>query len=205
MISFIKGEVVVLGSGFVVIENNGMGYHINVSMATLGKLPKDKEVKIYTHMQVREDDISLYGFAHNDELNMFKMLTSVSGIGPKGALAMLDSYTPSDIMLNIISEDAKALSKAKGVGLKTAGRIILELKDKMKTESVGNGTLELGSFGTDFVDSNTMNKGDVIDAIDALIALGYEKSVAVKVVNKVSCEGDSAQDIIKKSLKAIIS
>ncbi len=199
MISFIKGKIEITGKDYIVIENNGIGYNIKTSLATIGRLQRDKEVKVYTHMQVREDDISLYGFAYLEEISIFTMLTSVSGIGPKGALAILDMFTPQDIMLFIMSDDSKSLSKAKGVGPKTAQRIILELKDKMKSNSIVNSessiemTSSVGNIGS----------GDVIDAIDALIALGYEKTDAVKAVNSVYTEELTIQDIIKKALKAL--
>ncbi len=199
MISFIKGKIEIVGKDYIVIENNGIGYNIKTSLATISRLTRDKEVKVYTHMQVREDDISLYGFAYLEEINIFTMLTSVSGIGPKGALAILDMFTPQDVMLYIISDDSKSLSKAKGVGPKTAQRIILELKDKMKTNSIVNteSSLEVA------VNVSNIGASDVIDAIDALIALGYEKSDAVKAVNSVATDDCSVQDIIKKALKAL--
>lgn len=201
MISFIKGTIEILSKDFFVIENNGIGYNIKATIGTISRLEKGKETKIYTHMQVREDDISLYGFLHMDELNMFIMLTSVSGIGPKGALAILDMLTPSDIILYIIAEDSKALSKAKGVGQKTAQRMILELKDKMKAESITNTDSDI----TTYVPSTASTSLEIIDSIDALIVLGYEKSEAVKVVNSVYVEGMSVQDIIKKALKSLSS
>ncbi len=199
MISFIKGKIEITGKDYVVIENNGIGYNIKTSLATIGRLPRDKEVKVYTHMQVREDDISLYGFAYLEEISIFTMLTSVSGIGPKAALAILDMFTPQDVMLFIMSDDSKSLSKAKGVGPKTAQRIILELKDKMKSNSIGNtdNSMEMAST------VGNIGSGDVIDAIDALIALGYEKSDAVKAVNSIYTEELTIQDIIKKALKAL--
>ncbi len=201
MISFIKGNIEVLGTDFFVIENGGIGYNIKATLGTISRLTKGSETKIYTHMQVREDDISLYGFLYTDELNMFNMLTSVSGIGPKGALAILDMLTPSDIMLYIVSEDSKALSKAKGVGLKTAQRIILELKDKMKSSSIVNSESDLSTY----VYPTSSSSLEIIDSIDALIALGYEKAEAVKAVNAVYTDGLSIQDTIKKALKNLSS
>ncbi len=201
MISFIKGTVEILGTDFFVIENGGIGYNVKATLGTISRLTKGSETKIFTHMQVREDDISLYGFLYIDELNMFNMLTSVSGIGPKGALAILDMLSPSDIMLYIVSEDSKALSKAKGVGLKTAQRIILELKDKMKTSSIANTESDLSTY----VSPTSSSSLEVIDSIDALIALGYEKAEAVKAVNTVYTEGLSIQDTIKKALKSLSS
>ncbi len=199
MISFIKGKIEIVGKDYIVIENNGVGYNIKTSLATISRLPRDKETKVFTHMQVREDDISLYGFAYLEEINIFTMLISVSGIGPKAALAILDMFSPQDIMLYIISDDSKTLSKAKGVGPKTAQRIILELKDKMKSNSIVNteSSVEIATS------VNSIGSGDVIDAIDALIALGYEKSDAVKAVNSVASEDLVVQDIIKKALKAL--
>lgn len=134
MISYIKGTLVHRGNGVVVVEASGLGYEIFVSAATLSVLPEVGEtVKIHTHMNVKEDGISLYGFSTAEELELFHRLISVTGVGPKGALGFLSQLKPQEIILAILSDDVKTLSKAPGVGRKTAQRVILELKDKFQT------------------------------------------------------------------------
>ncbi len=200
MISFIKGIVEIVGDDFVILDNNGIGYKVKISLNTLSKLPKTgSEVKIFTHMQVREDDISLYGFMSMDEISMFNLLTSVSGIGAKGALAILNILTPTDLMLCIIAEDVNSICKAPGVGKKTASRLILELKDKIKSKSDAYETLKIENMPS----SNKVNN-DKQDAIDALIALGYDKNESFKVVLEVALEEMTVEEIIKASLKKFV-
>ncbi len=202
MISFIKGKVEIVGDDFVILDNNGIGYKVKVSINTLAKLPKTGEdVKIFTHMQVREDDISLYGFTSMDEISMFNLLTSVSGIGAKGALAILNILSPTDLMLSIVAEDVTSICKAPGVGKKTASRLILELKDKIKSKSDSFETLKLG---IDSVAKNSSVNTDKQDAIDALIALGYDKNESFKVVLEVALEEMTVEEIIKASLKKFV-
>ncbi len=200
MISFIKGKIEIVGEDFVIIDNNGIGYKIKVSINTLTKLPKTgSDVKIFTHMQVREDDISLYGFMSMDEISMFNLLTSVSGIGAKGALAILNILNPTELMLSIVAEDVTSICKAPGVGKKTASRLILELKDKIKSKSDSYETLNL-----DGVSKNNSVNTDKQDAIDALIALGYDKNESFKVVLEVALEEMTVEEIIKASLKKFV-
>ncbi len=200
MISFIKGIVEIIGDDFVIIDNGGIGYKVKISVNTLSKLPKtSEEVKIYTHMQVREDDISLYGFMSMEEISMFNLLTSVSGIGAKGALGILSILSPTDIMLSIIAEDVTSICKAPGVGKKIASRLILELKDKIKSKSDTYESLKL-----DEVTKGNKVSTDKQDAIDALIALGYDKSEAFKVVLEVALEEMKVEEIIKASLKKLV-
>ncbi len=200
MISFIKGIVEIIGDDFVIIDNGGIGYKVKVSLNTLSKLPKkDSEVKIFTHMQVREDDISLYGFMSMEEISMFNLLTSVSGIGAKGALGILNILSPTELMLCIVAEDVTSICKAPGVGKKTASRLILELKDKIKSKSDNYETLKL-----DDVSNNPQVNTDKQDAISALIALGYDKNESFKVVLEVALEEMTVEEIIKASLKKFV-
>ena len=136
LISYIKGIITYKTNTFVVVECNGIGYKIFVSSATLSQLNETETVMIYTFMNVKEDDISLFGFLTQQEQTIFHQLLSVSGIGPKGALAFLSEMTPEDIIIAILSEDIKTLSKTPGIGKKTAQRLILELKDKVKPQEV---------------------------------------------------------------------
>ena len=195
MVSFVSGTLDSVEVGSVVIDNNGIGYR--VSLAENAKLPSvGDKIKLFTYMNVKEDGISLFGFNSMEELKVFNMLISVSGIGPKGALAILGVLSPSEIMLAIITEDAKALSSAKGVGIKIAKRLILELKDKIKTiDAVPKGEeIQRAEIGTDDYKQ---------DAIDALLVLGFTPKDVTKTVLEVSKESSDLEEIIKSSLKKL--
>ncbi|MFV0502738.1 MAG: Holliday junction branch migration protein RuvA [Lachnospirales bacterium] len=191
MINFIKGKIYSIGTDYIIIENNNMGFKVGMSSKHINMININEEKQIFTHMNVREDDTSLFGFLTFEELNMFKLLISVSGIGPKVALGMLDRFTPDKIMIGIVGDDFNLLSEAKGVGKKTAQRIILDLKDKIK----GNKVEESGTL--DFLDNSQ-------DAIDALIALGYSKKDSEHVIEKVVKKDMSIEDIIKLALKEFL-
>ena len=197
MISYIKGTVEQMTDSSVVIECGGIGYQILVSVATLAKLSGKAHVKVYTYMQVREDGITLYGFLDHEEIQMFHRLITVNGLGPKIAMGMLGAVTPSQIMLAIVTDDVNALSKAPGIGKKTAQRIILDLKDKIKTEDA------VAGMAVSPQESLRVSSGEKQDAIDALIALGYGRSDAVKAVMEVAVEGLSAEQIIKNALRKL--
>ena len=200
MIAYIKGTLERRAESYIIIETGGIGYQIFVSPATLAKLPQTGEmVKVFTYFSVKEDGVSLYGFASAEEQEMFHKLLPVSGVGPKGALGFLSQLTPQEIILAIISEDVKTLSKAPGVGRKTAQRVILELKDKFKTEEA----LSMGQEVQGIVETSV--GGDAkFEAIDAMTALGYSRSEAAKAVNAVAAEGMSTEDILKAALKKMI-
>ena len=139
MIAYIKGTLEIKTKGYVVIEVNGIGYKIFMAENAIEKLGIiGEKVQVHTYMRVREDDISLYGFLTNEELRMFELLLGVGGIGAKGALAILSNITPSKFALAVISNDIAILKKIPGIGPKTAQRVILELKDKLKKEQVGS-------------------------------------------------------------------
>ncbi|MGM9917164.1 Holliday junction branch migration protein RuvA [Anaerotignum sp.] len=200
MIAYIKGTLERRAESYIIIETGGIGYQVFVSPATLAKLPQTGEmVKMFTYFSVKEDGVSLYGFASAEEQEMFHKLLTVSGVGPKGALGFLSQLTPQEIILAIISEDVKTLSKAPGVGRKTAQRVILELKDKFKTEEA----LSMGEEVQGIVETSV--GGDAkFEAIDAMTALGYSRSEAAKAVNAVAAEGMSTEDILKAALKKMI-
>lgn len=200
MIAYINGTLERRAESYIIIETGGIGYQIFVSPATLAKLPQTGErAKVFTYFSVKEDGVSLYGFASAEEQEMFHKLLTVSGVGPKGALGFLSQLTPQEIILAIISEDVKTLSKAPGVGRKTAQRVILELKDKFKTEDA----LSLGEEVQGIVETSV--GGDAkFEAIDAMTALGYSRSEAARAVNAVAAEGMSTEDILKAALKKMI-
>lgn len=194
MIAFIKGEIDSVSDTGVIIDHNGMGFDIRVPGSVITNLPPQGEhVKLYTYMYVREDILQLYGFLTKDELAMFQLLITVNGIGPKAGLAILSVMSADDVRYAILSEDAKSIAKAQGVGPKAANKIILELKDKCKLEDViRTPSIETGFEGVE----NNQN-----DAIQALVALGYNATQALQAVRKVQATEDmSVEDILKQSL-----
>ena len=156
-------------------------------------------MKIHTHMNVKEDGISLYGFSTAEELELFHRLISVTGVGPKGALGFLSQLKPQEIILAILSDDVKTESKAPGVGRKTAQRVILELKDKFQTADAIAMEMEADDL------MPTGSNGAKFEAMDALAALGYSRSEAAKAVNGVAAEGMTTEDILKAALKKMVT
>ena len=196
MYSYIKGTVEEIYLDRIVLENNGIGYEINVSSFTAQSVQKGKDAKIFTKLIVREDDMSLCGFASRKELEMFKLLTSVSKIGPKVGLGILSCATPPQLSAYILSEDIAKLSKCPGVGKKTAERIILELKDKVDKESA---EFEATLF-------NQAPTGLELDeAVEALLALGYSNVEAKEAVQKFIKDGLKTEDLIKKALTYLMT
>jgi Holliday junction DNA helicase RuvA len=192
MIHFIKGTLAGTFENGIVIENGGIGFEVNIpSSSAVYMMPEGAEVTVYTAMTVREDDISLYGFDDRESLKMFRMLTGVSGIGSKGALSVLSSLTVTEIKKAVVFEDAALLSKAQGIGKKTAQRIVLELRDKIDAESIAErlDTPKLSSSAS--------------EAAEALISLGYSKTEAAEAVAQSGLEDASAEDYIKAALKIL--
>lgn len=196
MIYSITGNVLHIGSDMAVIECSGIGYYINTTVTTLSQISTQAgKVTLYTHLAVREDDISLYGFATYDELNAFKLLTSVSGVGPKAGLAILSVLTPQSFALAVAAGDSKAFTKAKGVGSKVAQRITLELKDKVSHET------ELLGDNAD-ADLSTDGFPNAEQAVLALTTLGYSQSEAASAVAKLN-RSLSVEELIKGGLKVL--
>lgn len=195
MFSYIKGILVAKSIGYVIIDVGGVGFKIFMSETSIKKLGETgEEVKVFTHMQVREDDISLYGFTTNEELRMFELLISVSGVGAKSAIAMLSNISPSSFALAVISNDIKSLTKIPGIGSKTAQRIVLELKDKLKTEeSISNNSNE--EIIVAIQDDNKTS-----EAVQALKVLGYTSVEIEKVLSSLDTNNMSVEDIIRKAL-----
>lgn len=194
MFAYIKGTLEIKGNDYVVIDVNGVGYRIFAPFTTIERLGEiGSMVKVHTHYHVREDNISLYGFYSLEELRMFELLISVSGVGAKSANTILANVSPSKFALAVITNDVKELTKLPGIGAKSAQRIILELKDKLKTEeSITNSDLEI----------NTVVKNDssASEAVAALQVLGYPAKEAAKAVSSVDCTNMNVEDIIKKAL-----
>ena len=199
VISYVKGFLAEKFEDSVVVETGGIGYRVFVPTSVLETLPKTGDtVKIYTYFSVREDAMSLYGFLSRQDLDMFRQLIGVNGVGPKSALGILSALSPDTLRLAVISGDAKAISKAPGVGSKTAQRIILDLKDKVKAEDILDGVTEPVSGHAEVSGIGEIGK----EAIEALTALGYSVSEASGVVKKVKItENMTAEDVLKAALK----
>lgn len=200
MYSYIKGELSeIVAENHIVVENGRIGYNIYIPGQVLSLLPGvGEEVKIYTYLCVREDAFILYGFLTRDDLNVFKLLIGVSGIGPKGALAILSVMSTDDLRFAVLSDDAKAIAKAPGVGNKTAQRLIIELKDKLSLEDAFEQKL---SHTQEAVSGNGL-KGIRNEAVEALVSLGYSSTEALKVLRDIEITEDSSvEDILKLALK----
>lgn len=194
MFAYIKGRLELKTAEYVVIDVGGIGYKIFMSQTSIEKLSEtEKEVKVYTYLKVREDDVSIYGFNTNEELRMFELLLSVSGIGAKSAIAILSSITPSKFALAVISDDVITLKKLPGVGQKSAQRIILELKDKLKTQEAVQEDTQL---------IETIKENDVItEVIAALQVLGYSRYEINKILPKLTQEKANLEEMIKLGLR----
>lgn len=202
MISFLRGTVFDTTEDSVILDVHGVGYTVNMAMNDLVKLSiLQGEVTVHTYFAISENGIALYGFLSKESMAMFKLLISVSGVGPKSALSMLNSYTPDDIIYAIMSEDQKLLSKANGIGPKAAGRIIVDLKDKV---SVGmfndNG---LASTGKNNVTAPVNENAVAIqEATEALTSLGFSPSEAIRSVQSVEApSGATGEELLKLALK----
>lgn len=200
MYSYIKGKLTDQEEDLIVVEAGGIGYNIYTTAQTFNYLPSiGEEVKMYTYLHIREDAMLLYGFLTKDDLRVFKLLIGVSGIGPKGALAILSVMTTDDLRFAVLGEDVKAISKAPGIGAKTAQRLILELKDKIKLEDAFEQKLE----HTLAKEENQGHaKGAKNEAVQALVALGYSSSEALKAIEGIEITEDTdVEDILKAALK----
>lgn len=196
MIASLRGKLIYTDNTVAVVECGGVGYKCFVTKNTLYNLPqKNEEVFLHTYMVVREDAMDLYGFESVEELDAFKLITSVNGVGAKIGLALLSEFTASQLTLYIASNDSKALTAASGVGIKLAQRIVLELKDKVGGISTGE-TLEIKAVGNATINSNTK------EAVAALVALGYSQSEASLAVGKLDISL-STEELIKQALKTL--
>lgn len=202
MIHFVKGILETITESTVIVENSsGIGFEIMVPLSVISNLPQPGNmVKIYTYTYVREDALQLYGFLTRDELAMFKLLITVNGIGPKGALGILSVMDVDALRFAVLADDVKSISKAPGIGTKTAGKLILELKDKMDFEEAVENVLDQGQA---VAASGASDHGIAAnEAIQALVALGYTSTEAVKAVKKIEITAEmTVEDILKAGLK----
>lgn len=197
MIGYIKGTIEDISTDSIVLDHNGIGYLIYTSQMVIGRLVQTKEcVKVYTYMHVREDEITLYGFLDKEELNTFKLLLTINGIGPKAALSILSSLSVSDLTYAVMTGDAKAITRANGIGQKGANRIIMELKDKLKIDDV---------LESEHITTLDVKGGDSIsDTVLALVSLGYTETEAMKAIKQVDGAKDMGTDeLLKLALKRI--
>ena len=200
MISYIKGILEDMSPGMVVVDNHGIGYQMMVPMRGESFPKVGQEIKIYTHMHVREDDVSLFGFLSKEEKEAFELLIGVNGIGPKVGLSVLSTLSVYELKMAVISEDVKTISKTPGLGPKGAKKLILELKDKLSFEE-----LEEDGVGAEIFDTSADSSDSVMITIEGLVSLGYSKSEAAIAVNKVEDAKDlTPEELLKKALKNIM-
>ena len=205
MISDIRGELCDIEEQKAIVDVNGVGYGIYMPQQALSLLPPmGQQVKIHTYLNIREDAMQLFGFLTKEDLNVFRLLIGVNGIGPKAGLNILSCLSPDELRFAVLSGDAKAISATPGIGKKTAEKLILELKDKLNIEDMlehaahGGDSEDLAS-GTDTA-SNTMQA----EAVQALTALGYGSAESLRAVKKSSPECSSVEDILKEALKFLL-
>ena len=205
MFYYISGKLAYLDPTFAVIDAGGVGYKLTISQTTFSQLSKSTDeatdlTKLYTYMSVREDGVELYGFSSVEELDAYKLLITVSGVGPKAATAILSQLTPQRLTVAILNDDKKSISQANGIGPKTAARIILELKDKLAKVSFADSNISIEA--EDFVASSGSN--NLSDALDALIALGYSRNEANSVLKTIDTKNSELDDIIRLALKKMM-
>lgn len=194
MFAYIKGSLEMKSNGYIVIDINGLGYKIFMSQNNIDSIGELHDIiKVFTYVKVREDDISIFGFKTQEELKMFELLISVSGVGAKSALVMLSCIEPSDFAIAVISNDVKVLTKVPGIGNKSAQRIILELKDKLKEEQLEEKLKDSSKKLKD-------NSENINEAISGLMVLGYSKKDIEKAFEHLDIDNLSIEDLIKKGL-----
>ena len=208
MFYYINGKLAHLDPTFAVLDVGGVGYKLTISGSTHSAMPphlsvsEAPTVKLYTYLAVREDDIELFGFASEEELSSFKMLISVSGVGPKAALSILTQMTPQKLAIAICTDDKKAIAKANGIGPKTAARIILELKDKLQKEAIAEA--DLSSPADDELVAAIGGSSKKRDAEDALAVLGYSRSEASAALRSIDIDNLELDEIIRLALKKLM-
>ena len=202
MLSYIIGEVAEISADTVVVENNGIGFNIKTSAMTIDSLPPVGDmVRIYTYLHVREDAMQIFGFLSKDELEVFKLLLNVNGIGPKGALGILSAISTDDLRFAVLSDDVNLIKSCPGVGAKTAQKLIIELKDKLRLEDAFEMAVNNNNK------KNTVQDNTVIvmnEAVEALVSLGYSSKDAIAAVKKVeNIQNKNSEQILKEALKVL--
>lgn len=199
MFAYIKGTVEEKNNDSIIVEAGGIGYRIFTALSTINNMGQNgTTVKIYTHYYVREDIAVLYGFGTVEELTMFEMLLTVSGVGPKAAISMISTLSPSRFYLAVVSQDTKSLTKAPGIGMKIAQRIILDLKDKISKEQLTS------SIPMTSPENNEVTGDSVLsEAVSALMVLGYGSAEASNTISGIYEKGISVEELVKKALKSL--
>lgn len=200
MIAYVKGKLTEIYEDSIVLEQGGIGYDIQIPASFFDELPPcGSEMKVHTYFYVKEDIVSLYGFQTRDDLNIFRLLLTVSGIGPRGALSILSAVPPDQLRFAILSDDSKTIAKAPGIGVKTAKRLIIELKDKMNLTEA----LELSREHAEHTEE-ALTENIRTEAVEALTALGYSGAEALRAVKQVELTEDmTVEELLKASLKKI--
>lgn len=200
MISYIRGELAYLDTEKIIVDVGGVGYGIYMSGQAMGALPQTgNEVKIHTYMNVREDAMQLFGFLTRDDLEVFKLVIGVSGIGPRGGLNILSTLSPDELRFAVMAGDVKAISASPGIGKKTAEKLIIELKDKMKIEDVLTHAAENAKASP-----GDQSGGIQSEAVQALVALGYGSTESMRAVRQVEMENPTVEDLLKEALKKML-
>ena len=202
MLSYIIGEVAEISADTIVVENNGIGFNIKTSAMTIDSLPPVGDmVRIYTYLHVREDAMQIFGFLSKDELEVFKLLLNVNGIGPKGALGILSAISTDDLRFAVLSDDVNLIKSCPGVGAKTAQKLIIELKDMLRLEDAFEMAVNNNNK------KNTVQDNTVIvmnEAVEALVSLGYSSKDAIAAVKKVeNIQNKNSEQILKEALKGL--
>lgn len=208
MFHYLKGTLALLTVDTAVLDVGGVGYKLTISQTTYDAMPPNRSVKepptvlLYTHLAVREDGIELYGFATETELASFRLLISVSGVGPKAAMSILSLLTPEKFALAVCTDDKKTIAKANGIGPKTAARVILELKDKLMKEHAGE---DLSGYAPSAATATVGGaRGKLSEATDALVVLGYSRAEALAALKDIDTEKTELEEIIRLSLKKLM-
>lgn len=205
MISFLKGKLAGVTTESVIIDVNGFGMEVNAPANVIDRMPQvGSDIELFTYLSVKEDAMTLYGFAEKDDLNLFKLLITVNGIGPKAALSIISTIPADTLRFAILADDAKTLSRAPGIGLKTAKKIVLELKDKagLSADDINDITRNGTTIEPDAGSDPKLAQARA-DAAEALTALGYPAAEAMKAVRSVAKPGMGSDDILKASLKML--
>ena len=208
MFYYISGKLARLENGIAVIDVGGVGYKLTISGTTYDAMPPNRSLKepptvlLYTYMAVREEGIELFGFASETELSSFKLLISVSGVGPKAAMSILSLLSPEKFALAVCTEDKKTIAKANGIGPKTAARIILELKDKLMKEHAGEEPSGTAAIAAPAQAAGA--RGKLTEATDALIVLGYSKNEALTALKDINIQAMELEAIIREALKKLM-
>lgn len=200
MISYIRGELAAIESEKAIVDVGGVGYGIYMSARGMSHLPQPgKEVKLYTYLNVREDAMKLFGFLTREDLEIFKLIIGVSGIGPKGGLGILATLSPDELRFAVLGGDVKAICQAPGIGKKTAEKLIIELKDKMTIEDVLTHGVESSSTGIQSGPDSIQ-----AEAVQALVALGYGSTESLRAVKQTEPGQSSVEDVLKQALKKML-